>query len=384
MSDYKKRVFDEDILKLLLEIFNALDQGDDLKVFTQQVLLDALTYSQRVHDVSSVIETMMFIPDFILRQNQKEILDANILVGEKRATSDYLMTIRHMTELRSFTKWSEFFLATKTLASEQGALDEYFTTARHLLLKQAFIDWESFFKLSKQLKEISLVQQGQIFSSIRHALQYFKTSESYKGLFRVLAEAPQYSEAFALGQLDSKKWLVEEAQKVWGKDWGTVFVLAGWIGVLPRMLWDADVRSTKIRSFDIDETANQASEFLNQNEVQKDWLFKSSTCDITQLQYPAAYHVQRKDGSLCELVDAPDVVINTSCEHIKDIASWWQQIPRGTKVILQSNDGFHISEHVACFKSLNDFKSAMNLSQVDYQGEKALPEFNRFMLIGKK
>jgi hypothetical protein len=84
------------------------------------------------------------------------------------------------------------------------------------------------------------------------------------------------------------------------------------------------------------------------------------------------------------MFDSPDIVINTSCEHMANIDAWWSQIPKGTRVILQSNDGFHIPDHSRCFATLSDFREAMNLSEVAFAGEKSLPEFNRFMLIGKK
>jgi hypothetical protein len=161
-------------------------------------------------------------------------------------------------------------------------------------------------------------------------------------------------------------------------------VLAGWIGFLPRFIFDAGIQVSAVRSFDIDPGVGPAAEILNQTYVQKDWMFKSSTKDITEMTYPGNFDVQRKDGSLCELYEMPDVVINTSCEHIADIASWWNQIPRGTRVIVQSNDAFHIEEHVRCFKTLAEFEAAMGLSQVEYRGEKRLADFNRFMLIGRR
>jgi hypothetical protein len=160
--------------------------------------------------------------------------------------------------------------------------------------------------------------------------------------------------------------------------------LAGWIGFLPRFIFDAGVHVTGIRSFDIDPECGPAAESLNQAQVQKDWLFKSSTQDITQMRYPTNFTVRRKDGSAVEMFESPEVVINTSCEHIADISSWWDQIPKGMRVIVQSNDAFHIAEHVRCFKSLAEFEAAMNMSQVDYRGEKRLADFNRFMLIGRK
>ena len=297
---------------------------------------------------------------------------------------DFLNTTRMLSGVGDYRDWTEFFISVKTLCLNTFAsIQDLFTTIR-FLAPTKFPAWSSFYTACKKLN-LSDKEGGAFFEAIRHSRHYFLTQESFQGILRALAETPEFSEALAFGQLDSKKWLLEEAVKVWSPNWGdTVFVLAGWVGLLPRMIYDQQIEVLKIRSFDVDASANRASESINQVEVQQDWAYKSSTQDITKMQYPTTYKVLRKDGSACELCEMPDVVINTSCEHIADINSWWEQIPAGTKVILQSNNGFHIPEHVACFSTLQDFAKAMQLSRIDYQGEKDLPEFKRFMLIGVK
>jgi hypothetical protein len=301
------------------------------------------------------------------------------------AMTEFFSTTRHLSMANKGAVWEEYFSTVKTLSvSESEGSKDFFVTVRYLLATQ-FSGWKEFFPACKNMQSLSNVEIVRAFEAIRHSRSYFTNLETFQNLVRTLTNFPQYSEAFAYGQLDSKQWLLEEATKVWGKHWGkTVFVLAGWVGLLPRMMYDQQIKAEKIRSFDLDARANQASESINQKEVQQDWSYKSATCDILQMTYPLTYKVLRKDGSACELEDMPDVVINTSCEHIQDIDGWWGQIPSGTKVILQSNDGFHIPGHVNCFKSLQDFSRAMKLSRIDYEGEKALPEFTRFMLIGLK
>ena len=50
----------------------------------------------------------------------------------------------------------------------------------------------------------------------------------------------------------------------------------------------------------------------------------------------------------CELTDhSPDTVINTSCEHIENFNEWYDKIPKGKIVILQTNNYFDF-EHVNC------------------------------------
>ncbi len=384
-SEYKTKVINQEAMHFCLNVVEFFEALPDDREFFRRAALDGLTFCQSLQEVGFYISSCKELALLHPSVDKEQFLNVAHRVGsDTRHFFAFLLTTKLLVEKKDFQSWDQFLSATMVALQTEETMADYLTTVRHLTEKLNFTQWPDFFTMVKRLKEQSSRQESDVFSAVRHAIQYFDDAESIKGVFRILAETPQFSGAFAYGQLDSKKWLIEEAQKVWGPSWGTVFVLAGWIGVLPRMIYDKKITTTKICSFDIDESANRASEFLNQTEVQNDWSFKSSSRDITTMQYPTTYQVLRKDGSSCELVALPDVVINTSCEHIQDIKSWWWQIPFGTKVILQSNDGFHIPEHVACFKSLEDFAKTMKLSRTDYMGEKALPEFNRFMLIGVK
>ncbi len=381
MTEYKNKILDQDTLKFCLQIFQLLESGPQNLRTVRQAALNGLTFT-KMSLAARYLETMALIPSAQIGACSEDLLDAGAIFGVRDDFEDYLMTVRHLSEAPDFKNWEGFFKCTKSMAENHSSCMDFFWTVRCLVKENGGSVAEEFFKMSKKLKEPTITEK--VWEAARHALQIFPQKNSCAMVFRMLAEYPKFSDAFAFGQLDSKQWLIDEALKCWGpKDWGEVFVLAGWVGVLPRLLWDRGVETTRIRSFDIDSDACWASEWLNQNEVQMDWLYKSSVKDIAQLTYPTTYIVRRKDGSECELSDSPDVVINTSCEHLADLA-WWNAIPQGTKVIVQSNDGFQIPEHVACVKSLEEFEKKMNLSLVEYRGQKALPEFNRFMLIGRK
>ena len=49
---------------------------------------------------------------------------------------------------------------------------------------------------------------------------------------------------------------------------------------------------------------------------------------------------------------SPDLVINTSCEHLPDVRGWLDRLPAGMPVVLQSNDYFAEPEHTNCVASL--------------------------------
>ena len=81
--------------------------------------------------------------------------------------------------------------------------------------------------------------------------------------------------------------------------------------------------------------------------------------------------------------DQPDMVINTSCEHIADLPHWLGLLPSGCQVMLQSNDYFSEPTHINCVNSVDEFAQQAGLSQLNYAGSLKLPKYTRFMLIGR-
>lgn len=219
--------------------------------------------------------------------------------------------------------------------------------------------------------------------------QYVDTSfvQTFK---RFLSENISIDEdCFSRGQLQSKKWLVDELKKIDGRTddlkLGTVFLCAGWYGTLATMLFENDFDIEKIRSFDIDENCWRIAETFNKPWVMKDWQFKSSTQNINEIDYDThVYNVKRSNGTDCELTDNPDTIINTSCEHIENFAEWYAKIPQGKLVILQTNNYFDLPEHVNCSDSLSTFANSTPMKDVLYQGELVLEKYSRYMRIGYK
>jgi hypothetical protein len=82
----------------------------------------------------------------------------------------------------------------------------------------------------------------------------------------------------------------------------------------------------------------------------------------------------------------PNTIINTSCEHIPtgDFINWYNTIPVGTFVVLQTNDYFKLPEHVNCCNDLDDFSRATPIKEVLYQGKLELSKYTRYMRIGIK
>lgn len=183
------------------------------------------------------------------------------------------------------------------------------------------------------------------------------------------------------GQLKSKQWLIDNLPQ----NLGTVFICAGWYGTLASLMFErSEEKFIKIRSFDIDSSCALIADNMNRPQVMDGWKFKASTLDIHDMSYPTTYFTHRANGSSLELTDMPDTIINTSCEHIEDFNKWYQKIPKGILLILQSNNYFSIPEHVNCSGSLDEFSKTTPMTDVLFEGELELPKYTRFMRIGYK
>jgi hypothetical protein len=215
-------------------------------------------------------------------------------------------------------------------------------------------------------------------------LQQQTSSQLVEGLRKYKDNTEFNADCFSRGQLESKLWLVKELQKT-KVDLGTVFLCAGWYATLATMLFESSITVDKIRSFDIDDTCRAIAETFNKPWVKDNWKFKSSTKDIMDINYEfERYEVIRADGTTCPLDDTPDTIINTSCEHIENFAEWYDKIPAGKLVILQSNNFFEVDEHVNCSIDIDDFSRQTPLKSVLYSNSLELEKYTRYMRIGYK
>ena len=193
-----------------------------------------------------------------------------------------------------------------------------------------------------------------------------------------------WDDCFSRGQLKSKLWLIDTL-KACDVELGTVFFCAAWYATLATMLFESNIKVDKVRSFDIDPSCRSIAETFNKPWVKDEWLFKACTKDIMDIDYDyESYEVQRADGTLCPLDDTPDTIINTSCEHIPNFKEWYNKIPTGKLVILQSNNFFEVEEHVNCVGSIEEFAVKAPMQNILYSGELELHKYTRYMLIGYK
>ena len=176
-------------------------------------------------------------------------------------------------------------------------------------------------------------------------------------------------DAFSNGQIDSKLWLCRELERL---NWSSnlTHIYAGWYGITAFLLLSREnFKVDRIESYDIDPSCQPLADMINENWVFKEWQFKAFTYD-------------------CNLPfdRNPDLIINTSTEHFNNL-DWFDNIPVGTRVILQGNNMPH-DTHIVHSKNLEDFKNHYKISEIDYEGSLDFNypswNFTRFMIIGKK
>lgn len=174
--------------------------------------------------------------------------------------------------------------------------------------------------------------------------------------------------AFSSGQIRSKLWLCEKLESLnWESD--KTFIYGGWHGVLAFLLLSRKkFKVNSIRSFDIDHRCEQIADMINENWVYNNWKFKAFTKDCNTI-----------------IPDA-DLIINTSTEHFKS-QEWFHNIPKGTRVILQSNNMKH-NDHFNAVNSLDEFIRMYPLQDTFFADKINFNYptwfFDRFMLIGIK
>lgn len=208
-----------------------------------------------------------------------------------------------------------------------------------------------------------------------------------------------FTDALSIGQIKSKNWLIDQLHWETCEGYlpgnGMVFILGGWYGTLAAMMLESrkyymtsntKFNKIKIRSFDIDPTCAPIADAMNKNPwVVDDWQFKASTADMYMINYvDYGYTTLRADGTSVMLRETPDVIINTSCEHLDHFDDWWKLIPIEKLCALQSNNYFESPDHVNCVSSIDEFLQQTQFTKVLYSGELDLEKYTRYMIIGMK
>ena len=190
-----------------------------------------------------------------------------------------------------------------------------------------------------------------------------------------------FSHSMSRQQIKSKSWLIENMKQVFGLNYDNIFVLCGWYGILPAMINDQnDLMFKSIRSIDIDTSCEKIADTMNFELYKQKWKFKAFTADILKLQYDQITLFSTDESK--KISETPDLIINTSCEHIEDFETWRNLLPPGMKVIFQSNNFDLHAQHTNCSDSLSDFREQCNLGQVLFENTLSFDDYDRYMIMG--
>jgi hypothetical protein len=187
-------------------------------------------------------------------------------------------------------------------------------------------------------------------------------------------DEPRIGAALNKNQIASKLWLADALHGSVGTDLGTVLVLGGWMGVLGAvLLHDPRFAIERVVSLDIDPGCAAIAESLNATHVRAG-RFTTLTADMLDIDY---------DRGPIDL-GRPGLVINTSCEHLREFNRWYAGIPAGQLLVVQSNDYYACDEHVNCVPDLGAFRLQAPMRELLFAGERRMRRYTRFMLIGRK
>ena len=218
---------------------------------------------------------------------------------------------------------------------------------------------------------MTLVELAKYFTNLGRAIERFP-------------DAP-WKDALAHGQLQSKAWAATELANI-TSELGMAYIVAGWLGTLmPFLMAEPRLTIRKIRSFDIDPRCEPVADQLNIEYVIDDWRYKAITKDMFEIDYQEHHYTIPGENGSAMMVESPDIIINTSCDHIGDFRRWWRLIPSGKLVVLQNNnfrDGG--ADHINTVDSLEQLLAQAPMAAVAYSGCREFAQYRRFMVIGTK
>jgi hypothetical protein len=174
------------------------------------------------------------------------------------------------------------------------------------------------------------------------------------------------SRAFSIGQIESKLWLVEVLSGVIPRQEYNICIVAGWVGVLPRiMAWLAPHLIRRMTIVEWDGAALDDARRINSDLIDAGRL-ELIQADANQFEYGHDYHL----------------IINCACEHFVE-RGWYDHIPEGRLLVTQSTNSEE-PDHVRRVHSVSELTEQYPVDLQLYGGTLYLREGKRYMRIGRK
>lgn len=173
-------------------------------------------------------------------------------------------------------------------------------------------------------------------------------------------------ESFWKGQIHSKLWLIENLAKFVEDKPNDIVIHGGWNGVLASLLFNSSIQIKHITSVDIDSNCKDIANTVNKR-YEIEGRFTAVTEDMSEYTYK----------------NMPDVVINTSAEHVLDnkLRTWFSKIPTTALCSIQSNNYFELDEHINCVNTSQELENKFPL-KTKYLDSLVTQKYIRFMIIG--
>lgn len=180
-------------------------------------------------------------------------------------------------------------------------------------------------------------------------------------------------DALSRNQMASKRWLMDQLFMVTEGKIGNLYVLGSWYGLLPAIMHDdGRFQISHAALFDIDAHCEEIAAYLTRDLEKTGIPVDTVTADMYKIDYAGKNFAR------------PDLVVNTCCEHIEDINSWLKLIPKGTMLLLQSNNMFGGEGHINCVNNLEEFCAQIGLTETLFAGTLVRPTYDRYMVIGRR
>jgi hypothetical protein len=151
--------------------------------------------------------------------------------------------------------------------------------------------------------------------------------------------------SFSRGLIFNKLWLLHELKKI--KDqFSTIYILGSWYGNMSLLLARSDIEFDHIVNVDSNAQVVKKGQRIAKKMNISDRI-KPMVADVNNIDY--------------RQLDNDGLVINTSCHDMKN-TGWFNHIPKGTMVVLQSRT------------DVDDDLSDYQLSKILYQGSRRLKD----------
>jgi len=177
-----------------------------------------------------------------------------------------------------------------------------------------------------------------------------------------------FLDSFSPSQLESKTWLVD-VLSLMNIDQARIQLFGGWNGILITRLLIENLNVNMIQNIDLDKKSIRVFKKYR-------WETKDKRIDGTH----ADVRTPHKYDSIINLV------INTSSEHMPDLPELIKDKEYHPDCLfaLQSNNMFHIDDHINCVNSEEQLQEKSGLSKILYSDTLVMTNgYERYMVIGQ-